>query len=185
MLTSRLPGSPWIVVGSGRQRRRRRERKQKQGCRSGSLLRLRKQPHKPPLLSLYLSNVRSKVHKTDELELQLARNRCVGDCCVLIITESWLHPGIPDASVQLAGRTLHRWDRTKDSGKRRGGGLCIFVHNDWCNNSMIVDKHCSPDLEYVSVRCRPFYLPRELTVVIVTSVYIPPNANINTRSLSC
>lgn len=99
---------------------------------------------------------------------------------MLIITESWLHPGIPDASMQLAGHILHRWDRTKYSAKRRGEGLCIFVHNDWCNNSMIIDKHCSPDLEYVSVRCRPFYLPRELTVVIVTSVYIPPDANVIT-----
>ena len=25
--------------------------------------------------------------------------------------------------------------------------------------------------------CRPFYLPRELTVAIITAVYIPPDAN--------
>ncbi|KAL0173817.1 hypothetical protein M9458_029785, partial [Cirrhinus mrigala] len=31
----------------------------------------------------------------------------------------------------------------------------------------------------MSVRCRPFFLPRELTVVIVTAVYIPPDANVN------
>ncbi len=28
--------------------------------------------------------------------------------------------------------------------------------------------------------CRPFYLPRELTVVIAMAVYIPPNANVST-----
>uniref|UniRef100_A0A2D4HU70 Endonuclease/exonuclease/phosphatase domain-containing protein n=1 Tax=Micrurus lemniscatus lemniscatus TaxID=129467 RepID=A0A2D4HU70_MICLE len=32
----------------------------------------------------------------------------------------------------------------------------------------------------MTVRCRPFYLPRELTVVIFTAVYIPPDANIST-----
>uniref|UniRef100_A0A669EHA4 Reverse transcriptase domain-containing protein n=1 Tax=Oreochromis niloticus TaxID=8128 RepID=A0A669EHA4_ORENI len=32
----------------------------------------------------------------------------------------------------------------------------------------------------MSVRCRPFFLPRELTVVIITAVYIPPDANVNT-----
>lgn len=115
-----------------------------------------------------------------QLELQLAGNCSVKDCCVLVITETWLNPGIPDASVQLAGRSLHRWDRTEDSGKRRGGGLCIYVHDDWCNNSVIIASHCSPDIAYVSVRCRPYHLPREPTVVIVTAVYIPPDANVST-----
>lgn len=151
---ARPPGSPWIVVGSRRRRRRRRERKQKRGRRSGVMLRLRKLPHKPPLPSLYLSNARSLVHKTDDLELQLTGNRHVRDCCVLIITETWLHPDIPDASMQLAGRTLLCWDRTKDFGKSRGGGLCIYVHNNWCNKGTVIDKHCPPDLEYMSVRCR-------------------------------
>ena len=177
---ARPPGSPWIVVGSRRRHRRRRERKQKRGRRSGVLLRLRKQPHKPPLPSLYLSNARSLVHKMDYLDLQLAGNRYVRDCCVLIITETWLHPDIPDASVQLAGRTLLRWDRTKDSGKSRGGGLCIYIHNNWCNNGTIIDRHCSPNVEYMSVRCRPFFLPRELSVVTITAAYIPPDANVNT-----
>ncbi|KAK1889290.1 Ribose-phosphate pyrophosphokinase [Dissostichus eleginoides] len=71
---ARSPGSPWIVVGPGRRHRRQRERKQKRGCRSGLLLRQRNQPHKPPLPSMYLTNARSIVHKTDDLELQLAGN---------------------------------------------------------------------------------------------------------------
>lgn len=33
----------------------------------------------------------------------------------------------------------------------------------------IIGKHCSPELE--------FHLPREFSVVIVTAVYIPPDAN--------
>lgn len=33
------------------------------------------------------------------------------------------------------------------------------------------------NLEYLTVKCRPFYLPCEFTVVIVTVVYIPLDAN--------
>lgn len=144
------------------------------------MLRLRKQPHEQALPSLYLSNARSLVLKMDDLELLLPGNRYARDCCVMIITKTWLHSDIPDASMQLAGPTLLRGDRTKHSGKSRGGGLYIYVHNNWCNNGTVIDNHGSPDLEYMSVRCRPFFLPRELTVVIITAVYIPPHANVTT-----
>lgn len=97
----------------------------------------------------------------------------------MILTETQLHPLIPDAAIQLTGRTTHRHDRNGDSGKIKGGGHCIYVHNDWCTNNKIIYTHCSPHLEVMSVLCRPFYLPRELTVVIMTAVYIPPDANVN------
>lgn len=163
---SRTPGSPWIVFGSGK--RRRRERKQKRGCRLGLLARLKRQPHKPPLPSIFLSN--AITHKIDHLELQLAAETTIRDCGVLLITETWLHPLITDDAVQLAGRTTHRQDRSKESGKSKGGGLCVYVHNDWCANSRIIHTHCSPDLQALSVVCRPFYLQRELTAVIITAV---------------
>src|SRR4029434_4237246 len=144
---ARLPGSPWIVGGPSKRRRRRRDRKQKRGSRAGLLTRLRKQPHKPPLPSIFLTNTRSITHKMDELELHVTANHLIRNCCVMIITETWLHPLIPDAAVRLADRSIHRQDRNMDSGKSRGGGLCIYVHNDWCNNSNTIDSHCSPDLE--------------------------------------
>ena len=174
---ARPPGAPWIVIGSDRRRRRRRERKQKRGCRSGLLAKLRSNPHKPPLPSMFLTNARSLLHKMDELELLIEGNRYVRDCCISIISETWLHPSIPDAAVQLAGRATYRSDRNKDSGKSRGGGLCIYVHNDWSNNNKVMHTHCSPDIELISVKARPFFLPRELTVVLITAVYIPPDAN--------
>ena len=89
----RTPGSPWIVVGSHRQRRWRRDRKQKRGCQAGLLMR---NPHKPPLPSVFLANVRSIVHKMDDLELRIANNNFARDRCVLILTETWIHPPIPD-----------------------------------------------------------------------------------------
>lgn len=54
----------------------------------------------------------------------------------------------------------------------------MYFHNDWCANSKTA-QHCCPDLEALSVLCRPFYLPWELSVVIITAVYIPPDANIS------
>lgn len=32
------------------------------------------------------------------------------------------------------------------------------------------------DIEFLTVKCRPAYLPREFTVAIITAVYIPPSA---------
>lgn len=171
---ARTPGSPWIVVSSGG---RWRHRKQKRGCRSGLLARLRRQPHKPSPPSIFLTNARSIFNQIDVLILQISANKFIQDCCVLIITETWLHSLIPDVAIELVGRTAYRWDRNKDYGKSKGGGLCIYIHNNWCTNTQIIDRHCSSDLEYLTVKCRPIYLPRELTIVIVTAVYIPPDAN--------
>nr|XP_055074620.1 uncharacterized protein LOC129454148 [Misgurnus anguillicaudatus] len=102
------------------------------------------------------------------------------NCSVFIFTETWLHNNIPDTAIWLQGRTLFRADRnTETSGKTRGGGLCVYINNDWCVNSSVVATHCSPQLEFLMVKCRPFYLPREFTAVMVVGVYIPPSANAN------
>ncbi|XP_032419030.1 uncharacterized protein LOC116720089 [Xiphophorus hellerii] len=112
---ARSPGAPWITIAAGRKRRRRRERRQKRGCRAGVLARLRRQPHKPPLPSLFLSNARSLANKMDELRLQAASHSAVKDSCILLITETWLHPDVADSAIELAGYTVQRHDRTKDS----------------------------------------------------------------------
>ena len=39
---------------------------------------------------------------------------------------------------------------------------------------------CSADLEHLTILCRPHYLPREFSGVIITAVYIPPQANTET-----
>lgn len=176
---ARPPGSPWITMPPGRRRRRRRDRRQRRGCRAGVLVRLQRSPSKPPLPSIFLANVRSLANKMDELRLQAAKNSLVKDCCVLFVIETWLQPSIPDTAIQLEGWVVHRHDRGMDFGKTRGGGLCVYVNKCWSNNSKTVGSHCSPDLEYVAVKCRPAYLPREFTAVMLTGVYVPPDANAN------
>lgn len=68
---------------------------------------------------------------------------------------------------------LFRADRTHDSSKRKGGGLCVYINNDWSTNNTALERYCSPDLEYLMLKCRPFYL----SVVVIVAVYIPSRAN--------
>lgn len=44
-------------------------------------------------------------------------------------------------------------------------------------NTHSIRSFSSPDLEYLTLLCRPYWLPREFTAVIITAVYIPPPAN--------
>lgn len=95
----------------------------------------------------------------NDMELPIANNNFLCDCYVIIITETWLYPGIPDAAVQLARLSLHRRDHTMDSRKNRDEGLCMYVHNDWCSQSHIIESHCSNYTEALTVIYRLFYLP--------------------------
>ena len=84
----------------------------------------------------------------------------------------------PDEAVTLDGYTVFRGDRSaRDSGKTRGDGTAIYVKQSWCKDCRIISKSCSENVEYLTVRLRPFYLPRELRCIILSAVYIPPSAN--------
>ena len=114
----------------------------------------------------------------EEIRLNITYSKRLLNCNVLIFTETWLNSGIPDNAIELAGRHTFRADRTlHGSGKTRGGGLCIYINKAWCTNSAIVGRHCSANLEFLMVKCRPFYLPREFTSTIITAAYIPPDAD--------
>lgn len=65
------------------------------------LTRLRKQPYKPPLPSLFLTNARSIANKMDELRLLAATNFAGRDSCILLVTETWLHSSIPDSRYNV------------------------------------------------------------------------------------
>ncbi len=87
---------------------------------------------------------------------------------------------VPDSAIELTGFSVHRSDRTKElTGKSRGGGVCFYINNSWCDERNIhsIKFFCSPDLEFHTLLCRPFWLTREFTAIIITAVYIPPQAN--------
>ncbi|KAI3354708.1 hypothetical protein L3Q82_019203, partial [Scortum barcoo] len=87
--------SPWWslhVVEPEQQRRR-----WKRGSRAGVLVRLRKHENRPPLLSILLANVQFLNNKLDELRSRMAFQRDIKNCNVLVFTETWLDPTIPDS----------------------------------------------------------------------------------------
>ncbi|KAK7498642.1 hypothetical protein BaRGS_00010019, partial [Batillaria attramentaria] len=70
-------------------------------------------------------------------------------------------------------------DRNKDSGKRKGGGVCAYINKQWCHPNNITAKLrlCTPDVEVLSVSLRPYDIPREFSHVLLTVVYVPPSTN--------
>ena len=124
-------------------------------------------------------------NKLDFIRLQQTTQREFKDCCVLVFTETWLNDNITDA-IQLDGLALFRADRSAAlTGKTRGGGVCVYINTEWCKNSVLVTSYCSPLVEFVIVRCRPFYLPREFHCAFLAAVCIPPARTPRRQSVNC
>lgn len=110
-------------TGWARKTRRWHDRKQKCSSHGGLIAKQRANLCRTPLLSILLANVRSVENKLDYLRLDLTVKREVRDCCVIIRSEMWLNPLIPDKAVSIEGLTTFRHDRCSVlSGKTRGGG---------------------------------------------------------------
>ncbi len=54
-----------------------------------------------------------------------------------------------------------------------------MINKKWCDPRSISIRSCSclAHLEHLSIICRQFYLPREFSSIIATTVYIPPQAD--------
>ena len=64
-----------------------------------------------------------------------------------------------------------------DSGKKRGGGVCLYINKEWSIDYTVCDQVCTPYVELLTLSLRPFYLPREFTNIIMCSRYVLPKAN--------
>ncbi len=55
----------------------------------------------------------------------------------------------------------------------------FMIKKKWCDprNISILSRSCSPHLEHLFIICCPFYLPREFSSIVITAVYIPPQAD--------
>lgn len=40
--------------------------------------------------------------------------------------------------------------------------------------TLVVQKHCTALMEFMYLKCRPFYLPREFTAILLAAVSTPP-----------
>lgn len=90
---------------------------------------LRLNPHRPALPSIFLENVRSLTSKLDELKIWTISQRRLMDCNLMFFMETWLCNDVSNSVVDLNGRTIFRADRVATaSGKSKGGGVCIYVN---------------------------------------------------------
>lgn len=133
------PGSLWITLPA--EKWQRRVRKQKWGSRAGVRARLSRHPHKPSLPSLLFMKDRLP---TSYIYMYISTQKSHQDCSVIAITDMWLNSNIQVEDTELAGCIAHRFERTSDSGKSRGGGLCFYTNNNWCTNTVTTDTYCLP-----------------------------------------
>lgn len=96
----------------------------------------------------------------------------------MLFTETWLNQLTPKSLVTLDRFHLVRADRSRESGKMKGGGFAMYVNERWCNQGhiSIKEQHCTKDIELLAVSIRPYYLPREFSHVIALTLYIPPSS---------
>ena len=154
-------------------------RKTRRGRRGGRILREKRNSARPVLPSVIMGNTRSLANKADELAALARFEREYRDASLMIFTETWLTEQIPDSTVAVEGFSLIRADRTEESGKKKGGGLAVFVSDRWCKPEHVTVKEriCNRDIELLAVSMRPYYLPREFSHAIAIATYVPPSAN--------
>ena len=122
--------------------------------------------HRAPLPRILLANVQSLDNKVDEIRARVAFHRAIRDCNVLCFTETWRTRDTLSEAVQPPVFFKHCTDRNKHlAGKKKDGGVCLMINKSWCdhNNIQELKSFCSPDLEFLTIKCRSHYLPREFS----------------------
>ncbi len=116
----------------------------------------------------------------DDLRARVSFQWDIRYCNIICLTETWLTPSVLVTAVTPSDNfSVLRMDRTAEASKSKGGGVCFMINKQWCDprNISSLSCFCLPHLEHLSIICRPFYLPREFPSIIVTAVYIPPQAD--------
>lgn len=114
----------------------------------------------------------------DILHAKCRVEKAFPEASIIALTEPWLNDSITDGEVSLDNFTTIRADRTKESGKERGGGICIYISGRWCNNIKVHEKVCTPDIEMLTLSLRP----RKFPTLVFSTVYIHPGTNIKTAA---
>jgi Reverse transcriptase (RNA-dependent DNA polymerase)/Endonuclease-reverse transcriptase len=115
-----------------------------------------------PILRCCLLNARSIANKLQELHIILYGN--IYD--IVLITESWLHPGIPSGLLDPESK-FHVFRRDRSS---RGGGVCVFVKRTVCAILVNIDE------KYDNVEILCFDIVDNFNKLRFFVVYRPPNS---------
>ncbi|KAI4881116.1 hypothetical protein NFI96_026359, partial [Prochilodus magdalenae] len=149
-------------------------RRRRQGSRARALRRARSRRYKPVLHSVVMGNVRSLPSKMDELTALTRHQREYRECSVMVFTETWLTTLTPDTLVSLDGFHLIRADRMVESGKRKGGGLAVFVNDRWCNSGHITISVCRLQTQH----------PQALLLISGDFNHVSPSSTLSTFTQS-
>lgn len=156
----------------------------KRGRRGGIRRRLKRmslqdRSRLPALPTILLANAQSIRNKLDELDAWATVRPEIRNACLLCFTESWLNDSDRDEDLSLRGFGAPlRLDRSPEiTKKQRGGGVCCYINERYCNTVVVRERICTPDIELLSISLRPHYLPREFQQLFFTIVYIHPRAN--------
>ena len=117
--------------------------------------------------TLLYSNTRSLVPKMTELQGVVDVN-LPG---FVSITETWLSPVVPDSAVHLSNYILFRRDRPTHAG-----GVCLFVDAEIPCSCLCAFE--SSEVESIWVKARSLRLPRQVSMILVGTVYHPPCSTI-------
>ncbi len=75
-------------------------------------------------------------------------------------------------SSSRASPCIARTERKSSQGKAEvGASVSISTTRGVMKGTYTIKSFCSPDLEFHMLLCRPFWLPREFTAIIITAVY--------------
>ncbi len=167
---------PFVWATRSRPRKRRRKR----GKRAGVLVRLRRRPLRPPLPTILLANVQSLDNTLCKLRARISYQRETRDCCIICLTETFMSAVFQTQPSILRGSPCTAWTERKSSqGKAEVG---VFVSLSTTRGVMkgiytLLNPSAPLIWNFILLLCRPFWLPREFTAIIITAVYIPPQAN--------
>ena len=148
----------------------------RRGRRGGLRERVKRRGQRTALPVITFGNVQSIRNKTDELAAKCRFYREYRESAIIALSETWLQERDADSTVELDQFTLTRSDR-RHLDRQRGGGLAVYVNERWCKQVNIKESFCNDDIEYLVISCRPFYLPREFSNVLIINVYIHPGSN--------
>lgn len=110
-----------------------------------------------------MGNVQSLRNKVDEIQGNVQYQKDFKNCCVMAYSETWLtdHDCNPDLLMDGFGAPFRLDQQAQATGKRQGGGVCLYVNKWYCTFVTVRECICTPDVELLSVSLHPFYLPRE------------------------
>lgn len=143
--------------------------------------RLKANANRLPILTLFLVNVHSLDNKLDLLWVWMSVSDKMRNCSIHCLKETWLKDNTPALAFQIWPTVEPAYiflaDHNLLSGTATGGSLCFDIKKGWCTKCVMINSHCSKDLERNTVKCHPFFLPHQFSAMLVIAAYIAPYAN--------